>query len=177
MKEVFLLLGTNLGNRLENLVKTISKIDSSIGNVMKFSSIYETSAWGLEDQPDFLNMVIQIRTKLIPEDLLFSVKELESDIGRNKTVKWGPREIDIDILYYEDLILKTETLEIPHPGIPDRMFTLIPLKEIADSTLHPLLNSNPSELILKSSDDTEVRMFLSSKELKDLILLQDGGSS
>lgn len=133
MKGIFLGLGTNLGNRKKNLSDAIALINSQIGNVVKKSSIHETKAWGKTEQPDFLNMVIQIDTELQPQNLLEKCLSIENKLGRIRIEKWGERIIDIDILYYNDLIIDEENLKIPHPLIEDREFVLNPLKELIKS--------------------------------------------
>ena len=130
MKGIFLGLGTNLGDRNQNLTNAINLISQQIGNVTKQSSKHETKAWGKTDQPNFLNMVIKIETKLTPHFLLEKCLSIENEIGRVRKEKWGPRLIDIDILYYNDLVIDEENLKIPHPFINERDFVLKPFKEI-----------------------------------------------
>ena len=126
----FLGLGTNLSDRHKNLSNAIDLIGKQIGEVIKQSSIHETKAWGKTDQPDFLNMVIQVETTLSPQKLLEKCLSIEDQIGRIRKEKWGPRLIDIDILYYNDLKIEEENLKIPHPFINEREFVLKPLTEI-----------------------------------------------
>ena len=132
MTGIYLGLGTNLGDRHLNLENAISLINQQVGKILKQSSIHETKAWGKTDQPDFLNLVIKIETKLVPQMLLQKCLSIENEIGRIREEKWGPRLIDIDILYYNDLIIDDENLKIPHPFINEREFVLNPLKEIID---------------------------------------------
>lgn len=132
MEGVYIGLGTNLGDRHLNLGNAINLIGNQIGKVLKQSSIHETKAWGNTNQPDFLNMVIRIETELTPELLLEKCLSIEKEIGRVREEKWGPRIIDIDILYYNDLIIDNENLKIPHPFINEREFVLKPLTEIID---------------------------------------------
>ena len=130
MNGIYLGLGTNLGNRHENLNQALSLINVKIGKVIKKSSIHETKAWGKTNQPDFLNMVIQIETDLIPHELLSCCISIENQLGRVRKEKWGERIIDIDILYYNNLKINDDVLTIPHPFIEERDFVLVPLKEL-----------------------------------------------
>lgn len=114
--------------------------------------VYETQAWGMTDQPDFLNQVLEVATTLSPEELLEQIKQIEQQMGRERRVKWGERLIDIDILFYEQAVIYTEKLKIPHPFLHERNFVLIPLQEIAPDFQHPVLQHSISQL-LKSSKD------------------------
>jgi 2-amino-4-hydroxy-6-hydroxymethyldihydropteridine diphosphokinase len=152
---IYLLLGTNLGDRNSNLTNAKQGI-SSFSNIITQSSIYETKAWGKLDQPSFYNQVIEIETKLAPPDLLFEILNIEKKLGRVRYEKWGIRIIDIDILYFGGLVFENSDLKIPHPGIPDRRFTLEPLSEIAPDFIHPVLKKSNIELLNKTSDQLEV---------------------
>ena len=127
---VFIGLGTNLGNRKQNLKKALIELKTFIKITHK-SSVYESKPVGYKNQPDFLNMVIEGQTTLAPRKLLASLQKVEKKLGRKKTFKNGPRIIDLDILFYEHTILRQHDLIIPHPEIPNRAFVLIPLAEIA----------------------------------------------
>ena len=127
---VFLGLGTNLGNRHGNLEKCLLLITNHIGRIIKKSSIHETKAWGNTNQADFLNMVIKVDTDLSPQQLLKECMSIEQLIGRIRKEKWGPRIIDIDILYYKNLVIDEINLKIPHPLIQERDFVLVPLQEV-----------------------------------------------
>lgn len=142
---VYLALGTNLGNRLANLRAAIKSLAPEI-IVLSESKIYETPPWGVENQPDFLNMAVKCETALEPESLLKRLKQIEVQVGREKTFHWGPRVIDLDILFYDDLILESESLIIPHPHLHERAFVLVPLAEIAPGLIHPVLKKNIQEL-------------------------------
>jgi 2-amino-4-hydroxy-6-hydroxymethyldihydropteridine diphosphokinase len=133
--KVYLGLGSNLGDRKENLRQACEFLESDYTTFVQGSSIHETEPFGVEDQPKFLNMVCEIETELSPRDLLLFVKNIEKKLGRKKREKWGPREIDIDILYYGDLVVDEPDLKIPHPGIKERDFVLKPLEEIAPGLL------------------------------------------
>ena len=153
---IFLGLGTNLGNRKANLDHAISLIEERIGVLVIRSSIYETKAWGIEDQPDFYNLAIQIQSTLPPEKVLEEILQIELDMGRVRIQKWGERLIDIDILFYEDLILDTQNLKIPHPHIGERNFVLAPMAEIAPEFIHPISKISIQKMLENSPDPLEV---------------------
>ena len=152
----FLLLGSNLGERAQVLKNAADIIDKKIGEVKIYSSIYETLAWGNEEQPAFLNQVIIVETSLKPEDLLITINDIEKELGRVRHKKWGERLIDIDILYFDESVISTENLTIPHPEISNRRFTLIPLIEIAANFVHPVNGKTQKELLVDCRDDLEV---------------------
>jgi 2-amino-4-hydroxy-6-hydroxymethyldihydropteridine diphosphokinase len=151
-----LLLGSNLGDRLKNLQKAIDYITIDAGTISTKSSIYKTSAWGKQDQPDFYNQVLIMESLLEPFSLLEKLLAIEQKMGRSRKEKWGERVIDIDILYVDDQILDTPTVQLPHPRIQERKFTLIPLAEIAPDKIHPILLKNSVELLADCSDDLSV---------------------
>ena len=157
MSVAFLGLGTNLDDRKENLRKAIEAIALKL-SVCKQSSIYETAAWGYTDQPDFLNQVIEVETGLTPLRLLNFLKRTEVELGRIENFRYGPRLIDIDILFYDDLVKNTSRLQIPHPRIPERAFVLVPLNEIAPSLEHPVLGKTITELLEDVPDKAGVRL-------------------
>jgi 2-amino-4-hydroxy-6-hydroxymethyldihydropteridine diphosphokinase len=146
MSIVYISIGSNLGNREENCRKAIKLLKENGIAVKKQSSMYETEPWGVKDQPKFINMAIEVETDKKPEELLRILKEIEKEIGRKETVKWGPRVIDLDILFYDDLILKTDNLEIPHPLLHERDFVLKPLCEIAPDKKHPVTGKTVKEM-------------------------------
>lgn len=161
--DIFLLLGTNVGNRTLNL-DAAKKAISRISQIVNQSSLYKTAAWGNTDQPDFYNQVIEINTALEPEALLDKILFIEADLGRIRKEKWGPRIIDIDILFYEERVVQKEHLIIPHPGIPSRKFVLKPLVEIAPLFTHPLLKKTTTTLLHECQDDLTVeKVSLSEK--------------
>jgi len=135
MNGIYLGLGTNMGNKSANLNNALHLISTNIGPVLKKSSIVETEAWGKTDQPNFFNMVIQINTTLSPKQLLDKCQYIEKKLGRIRTEKWGPRVIDIDILYYHNEVVNEEKLIIPHPYIKERDFVLEPLNEILEDRM------------------------------------------
>lgn len=158
---VYLSLGSNLGDRARNLHEAVTFLAPKVQTQIQ-SPIYETEPWGYSDQPSFLNQVIKGDTSLEPFELLAFLKEIEVSLGRHETFRFGPRIIDLDILFYDDLVLDTPTLTIPHPRIAERAFVLIPLAEISPDLLHPGLNKTIREL--KSSvDASTIELFLSAQ--------------
>lgn len=154
---VYLSLGTNVGDRSTNLKRTAALIDSKIGTIIKRSAIYQTAAWGIEDQQDFLNQVVLVETNLLPEEMLYQTQQIEQEIGRKQTYKWGPRVIDIDILLIDDLIIDTDALQVPHPEIQNRRFILVPLAQLAAAVKHPTLNISIEELLTSCPDKLPVQ--------------------
>ena len=154
---IYLALGTNLGDRLVNLRTAIESFVPEL-HVMRESTIYETPPWGYTEQPAFLNMVIEAETSLEPRALLLYLKKQEDDLGRVKSFRNGPRQIDLDILFYDDLILNEENLTIPHPRLHERGFVLVPLADIAPEFEHPLLRKKITEL-LQDADTSEITPF------------------
>lgn len=144
---VYIGLGSNLGDRMRYLASAVQRIADACGRVTAESSILETKAVDFTDQPDFLNQVIRIETLLDPPLLLESLKRIETELGRNKTFPKGPREIDLDILLYDELALNTETLVIPHPEIPNRDFVMRHLIELDPGLRDPLTGIKYSELL------------------------------
>jgi 2-amino-4-hydroxy-6-hydroxymethyldihydropteridine diphosphokinase len=148
-------LGANLGDRIGNLKKALLKL-TGFGVIEKTSHIYETDPVGYLDQPQFLNMACLLLTALPPEDLLRSLKKLEEEIGREASFRNAPRPIDVDIVFYNDIVLDTPDLTIPHPRMHERAFVLAPLAELVPDFIHPLLNHTVSNL-LQSSDQCGVK--------------------
>ncbi|ACD66798.1 2-amino-4-hydroxy-6-hydroxymethyldihydropteridine pyrophosphokinase [Sulfurihydrogenibium sp. YO3AOP1] len=145
MNEVYLGLGSNVGDRLLNLNKAIELLSEKI-QILKKSKIYISKAVGYTDQPDFYNMVLYGKTDLSPEELFNFIKDVEKNAGRVYRFHWGPREIDIDILFYNDLVFKSDKLNIPHPRLHERDFVLLPLIELNPKLFHPVLNKRVSDL-------------------------------
>lgn len=153
---IYLLLGGNLGD-VSNTFKTAKHLlISNNVNVVKNSSLYKTAAWGNTAQPDFLNQVLQVETSLHPDALLKLILEIEHQIGRKRKEKWGPRVIDIDILYYNQEIIRQANLQIPHPEIENRKFALLPLSEIAGDFIHPENKKSQQWLLAHSKDNLPV---------------------
>ena len=148
---IYLALGTNLGDRFANLQAAIAALPPAV-RVLAQSPVYETPPWGLTDQPAFLNMVLKGETALAPVELLKRLKLLETGLGRLPAVRWGPRRIDMDILFYDKLILDTPELTIPHPHLHERAFVLVPLADLAPDLVHPLLSATIKKL--RSAVDT-----------------------
>ena len=157
MHTIYLALGSNVGDRQANLKEAISQLAPQV-TVTAESAIYETEPWGFEDQDDFLNMVVQGETELKPLELLKHLKQIEANVGRTKTFLNGPREIDLDILFYDDLIFEDQALAIPHPRLHERDFVLVPLADIAPDLVHPIWNHRIRDMLnnLPSSNDIKV---------------------
>ena len=150
----FIAMGTNLGNKQENLKTALSKIEEKANKVVLKSYIYETKPYGVKEQPDFYNAVIGILTPYKPLALLNVLKTIEQEMGRQKAEKWGPRIIDLDIILYGDVILDDERLTIPHPDFRNRDFVLRPLKEIARMIVDPVSEKTIGELYDELEKDT-----------------------
>ena len=157
MKEVYLLLGSNLGDSKKKLSDALIIIEEKLGVVIRSSSLYQTAAWGKTDQPDFINQVVCLRTKLPPRQLLEQILVTESQLGRIRVEKWSSRTIDIDILFYGDLIVQEKDLIIPHPFLHLRKFTLMPLCEINPELYHPVLKAKAIDLLNKLEDNLQVK--------------------
>ena len=151
---VYLALGTNLGDRPSNLRAALSALPPQVRLVVS-SPVYETPPWGLLDQPAFLNQVVKAETDLSPAELLAFLKRLETQLGRRATVRYGPRVIDLDILFYDDLALDTPELTVPHPRLVGRAFVLVPLADLAPDLLHPIEQKTVQQL-LAEADSTGI---------------------
>jgi len=145
--KIYLSLGSNIGDRLSNLKKACQLLEEKGILILRKSSFYLTQPWGIKNQPEFINQVIEAETSLPPEELLTLLKEIEGVLGRKKGKRWGPRIIDIDILFYGDEIIRKPDLIIPHPLLQERAFVLIPLCEISPSLMHPILKKKIVELV------------------------------
>ncbi len=154
----YLLLGTNLGNKKLNLQQALSLLEQDAGPVVKASACYETLPWGVTEQPTFWNRVLCIQTTLSPVQLLPAIHVIEQALGRERRSRWTERIIDIDILYYDTVILETDNLVIPHPQLQNRRFTLIPLVEIAPEYQHPVFGITNRELLEKCPDTLSVEL-------------------
>lgn len=154
---VYLSLGSNLGDRAANLRQAVALLPPQM-TVRAKSNIYETPPWGYTEQEAFLNQAVRAETYLEPEPLLKHIKRLEAALGRTETFRYGPRLIDIDILFYDNLILSTPLLTIPHPHLHERGFVLVPLMDIAPDHVHPLSGKSVREM-LAACDATGIRLY------------------
>lgn len=152
INKVYILLGANLGDPIKQIKDACSLLSKKIGRIIASSSLYKSEAWGLEDQPIFFNQVIIIETSLNPIDCLRKCQEIELQLGRIRKEKWGARVIDIDILYFNNEIIESEDLSVPHPFIAQRNFTLFPLNEVDSNYIHPILKKSNSQLLKESED-------------------------
>jgi 2-amino-4-hydroxy-6-hydroxymethyldihydropteridine diphosphokinase len=156
MHTAYLLTGGNLGDRFANLQRSIELIEAQCGDIIAISSVYETAAWGVTDQPPFLNQVIVLNTEHSAASLMKALLQIETEMGRIRQEKMGPRIIDIDILLIDDLQLQSVDLIIPHPALHLRRFALAPLAEVAATKVHPLKNKTIAELLTDCPDTLAV---------------------
>lgn len=157
MQNAYLLIGSNLGNKAEQLSTAVHYIQQECGQIVKQSAFYETAPWGFTDQPSFINQAIWIKTSLNPEELMQTLLNIEAKMGRIRTLKLGPRIIDLDILQIDQTIMETPILHIPHPAMTERRFVLAPLAEIAPELLHPVIRKTATELLQACTDDSDVQ--------------------
>jgi 2-amino-4-hydroxy-6-hydroxymethyldihydropteridine diphosphokinase len=140
-------IGSNLGNRQENCLKALELLSVRGVIIRKRSPFYETAPWGVADQPEFINMAAEVGTGLEPLELLGTLKSIEKEMGRKESGRWGPRMIDLDILFYNDVGMDSPELRIPHPLMHEREFVLRPLADIAPDKIHPILKKTVKELL------------------------------
>ena len=149
-------LGSNQGDRKVQIARAIQMIEESIGQIMCSSAMYETAAWGKIDENDFINMALEVEHYMSPTQLLKTVNQIEDRLGRIRIEKWGSRIIDIDIIFIEDTVIKTDKLTIPHSLMHKRNFVLEPMVEIAPEFIHPIINESLSYILEKCEDTTAV---------------------
>lgn len=147
--QIFLGLGSNIGDRDVNLNQALELLQNEIGELVKVSSVFETKAWGITDQGDFLNIAAEFQTKLFPLQVLDIILDIETKMGRKRIQKWGARNIDIDILYFNNWYFHFPNLTVPHPYISERSFVLSPLSEIAGDFRHPIIKQKQNQLLEK----------------------------
>ncbi|MEO7263488.1 MAG: 2-amino-4-hydroxy-6-hydroxymethyldihydropteridine diphosphokinase [Ferruginibacter sp.] len=157
MNKAYLLLGSNMGNSKALITEAIELIQSKCGEVITLSSFYTTQAWGNENQPDFLNQVILIHTKISAPGLLNILLDIEKEMGRYRTFKNAPRLIDIDILFFNDDVINLPELTIPHPLMDKRRFVLAPLFELNPAFIHPVLHKSIEQLLIECPDKLDVK--------------------
>ena len=167
MNKVCLLIGSNLGDRALNLERCLKSLKNILGQIESVSFIYETEAWGKTDQPSFFNLALLINTNYNPFEVLEITQRIEKELGRIRKEKWGERIIDIDIIFFNDDIIETESLIIPHPRLADRKFVLAPLLEIIPNYKHPIFNETIISLNRICTDN------LNAKRLNIIITLNE----
>jgi 2-amino-4-hydroxy-6-hydroxymethyldihydropteridine diphosphokinase len=157
MNQAYLLTGGNEGNRLSHLLQAITNIEKYCGEITAQSSLYESAAWGNTDQPDFLNQTLSLQTRLTGQNLMQTILDIEERMGRKRAQQYGPRTIDIDILFFNDEIINAPSLVIPHPQIQNRRFTLVPMDELAPGLIHPVLHKSIHQLLQECTDPLDVK--------------------
>lgn len=165
MNVTYLCLGGNIGDRESAIEHSLLKINQQVGEIISKSKIYETEAWGVENQQAYLNQCIEVKTNLNAFELINTLLLIEKDLGRlrNSNLTYEPRTIDLDILFYNKEIINTHQLTVPHPRLHLRRFVLIPLSEIAPNYLHPLFNKTIFNLLNECQDTSEVQQFKTIK--------------
>jgi 2-amino-4-hydroxy-6-hydroxymethyldihydropteridine diphosphokinase len=157
MENVFLGIGSNVGDRIQFLVEAVRKLRAiPATRILKVSSVYETEPVGVKNQNDFLNAVVLVQTSIDVADFHSRIKLIEKEIGRVERDRWGPREIDIDILLFEDRVINETAITIPHAEMVNRRFVLQPMAEIAPETVHPLVHKTVKDLLAKCKDSNVV---------------------
>lgn len=143
----FIAIGSNLGDRVGNVRKAVSMVcDGVNARLLAMSSLYETEPWGVKDQPRFVNAVMKVETSLDPVELLARTKAVEETMGRQRGLRWGPRTIDLDIVFHGSVVMDEQGLVIPHPGAAERAFVMVPLAEIDPGFVHPVLGKSAAEI-------------------------------
>ncbi len=153
----YLSLGSNLGNKQVNLEVALEIIKKDIGEISRISSIYETEAWGVVDQDNFFNIIAEVKTLFFPLDLITKILAIETRMGRIRDKKWESRIIDIDIIFYENYLITTDNLTIPHPFLEKRNFVLEPLNELIPEFIHPRLRKSIFQLTAACTDTSWIK--------------------
>lgn len=164
MYTAYLLLGSNLGNRELQLEQAKALIKSQCGTIIRQSSLYETAAWGITTQPSFYNQIVVLKTCIFPEELMKTLLQIEETMGRVRTIKYGPRIIDIDIQLIDNISHNSELLVVPHPFLAERKFALLPLSEVTPNLKHPILQKTINQLLLECTDTLEVKKLVTVKD-------------
>lgn len=159
MNIVFLQLGSNLGNRKLLLQDAVFAIENRVGYIVEKSRIYESTPWRVEGQENYLNQIVKVKTALIADDVLSTILDIEKKLGRIRIEKWGQRLIDIDIIFYNDVIIETAQLCVPHKHMHERMFVLTPLQNIAPDMVHPKYNKTVEDLLQQCTDTQLVKEY------------------
>ncbi len=159
LNTVYLLLGSNMGDRLNYLSQARDVIKSSLGNIVSESSIYETEPWHTKDQDTYLNQAIEVLSELTATKFHELCLSIEKQLGRTDRTQWEEREIDIDIIFFGEEVIQSASLTVPHPRMQERNFVILPLMEIAPEFMHPILKKTIEELYEESNDEAEVYLF------------------
>ena len=155
MSIAYIAMGSNLGDRKKNLLESLSNMENSGFKILAVSSFVETEPYGVTDQPFFINAAVKIATELSAHDLLRALLEIEQKMGRVRKRRWGERNIDLDLLFYDNLVIKEQDLVLPHPDMQNRLFVLAPLAEIAGEVVHPVFNVTVSDMLNKLTSGDE----------------------
>jgi 2-amino-4-hydroxy-6-hydroxymethyldihydropteridine diphosphokinase len=161
MNTAYLLTGSNLGESASQLTLANQYISQKCGKIITQSAVYQTAPWGNQDQPFFFNQAIKLATELEPEALMQELLHIETLMGRIRTIKYGPRVIDLDILFFNDLIINKPMLQLPHPAMAERRFVLVPMAEIAPTQVHPVYNKTIQNLLIDCRDSSDVQKKIS----------------
>lgn len=164
MNYVLLSLGSNLGDRIMNLHEAVQLIHKRIGDIITHSPYYESKSWGINSPNDYINICIKVETQLNPFELIEEIQNIENELGRVRQIKYGDRTIDIDILLYNEDVVDSDELKIPHPHMHERLFVLVPANQIAPYNLHPIFNKTIQQLLLDCDDETNVYEYKISPE-------------
>lgn len=158
MNKAYILLGGNVGDAMQNLQQATKWLEKKCGTIVQKSGVYKTAPWGKIDQQHFLNQAISIETPVTAHQLMQEILNIEKKMGRQRLEKYGPRIIDIDILFFNDYVIDQPHLSIPHPEVQNRRFALVPLAEIAADMIHPVLSKTITELLTTCPDRLEVSL-------------------